>query len=138
MAGQCAQPQRLVVDVALVLLITVVVLLITDGTAMQTALSVLFPLQPLAVIYLLRRWTPHLWGAGGRRAMGTMADFGLVLLAMAVGVLAYSLLRTALGELLISARDTRARARPDHPGARRDVHDRRGRTAVRRLARRAP
>ena len=29
--------------------------------------------------------------------MGTMADFGLVLLAMSVGVLAYSLLRTALG-----------------------------------------
>ncbi len=68
---------------------------------MQTLLSVLFPLQALAVVYLLRRWTPHLWGGGGRRAMGTMADFGLVLLSMSVGVLAYSLLRTVLGELLI-------------------------------------
>ena len=33
--------------------------------------------------------------------MGTLADFGLVLLAMSAGVLAYALLRTALGELLI-------------------------------------
>jgi signal transduction histidine kinase len=92
---------ELVVDIVLVTLITVVVLWLTDGTTMQIVLSVLFVLQPLAVIYLLRRWTPHLWGGGGRRAMGTMADFGLVLLAMSVGVLAYSLLRTALGELLI-------------------------------------
>jgi signal transduction histidine kinase len=93
--------RELVVDIVLVTLITVVVLALTNGTAMQVVLSVLFPLQPLAVIYLLRHWTPHLWGAGGRRAMGTMADFGLVLLAMVVGVLAYSVLRTALGELLI-------------------------------------
>ena len=77
--------RELVVDIALITLITVVVLWRTDGTAMQIVLSVLFVLQPLAVIYLLRRWTPHLWGGGGRRAMGTMADFGLVLLAMSVG-----------------------------------------------------
>jgi signal transduction histidine kinase len=92
---------ELVVDVVLISVITVVVLMATNGTAMQTLLSLLFPLQPLAVIYLLRTWTPHLWGGGGRRAMGTMADFGLVLLAMSTGVLAYSLLRTVLGELLI-------------------------------------
>jgi PAS domain S-box-containing protein len=92
---------ELVVDIALMAVLTVVVLLLTDGTAVQIVLSVLFPLQPLAAIYLLRRWTPHLWGGGGRRAMGTMVDFGLVLLAMGVGLVAYSLLRTALGELLI-------------------------------------
>jgi sigma-B regulation protein RsbU (phosphoserine phosphatase) len=92
---------ELVVAIVLMAVLTVVVLLLTDGTAMQIVLSLLFPLQPLAAIYLLRRWTPHLWGGGGRRAMGTMVDFGLVLLAMGVGLLAYSLLRTALGELLV-------------------------------------
>ncbi len=92
---------ELVVDVVLMAALTVTVLVLTDGTAMQTVLSVLSPLQALAVLYLLRRWTPELWGGGGRRAMGTMADFGLVLLAMSAGVLAYALLRTALGELLI-------------------------------------
>jgi PAS domain S-box-containing protein len=93
--------RELAIDLVLITVITVVVLLMTGGTAMQTLLSVLFALQPLAVIYLLRRLTPHLWGGGGRRAMGTMADFGMVLAAMAAGVLAYSLVRTALGELLI-------------------------------------
>ena len=89
------------VDIALITVVTVVVLALTGGTTMQVALSALFSLQSLAVVYLLRRWTPHLWGGGGRRAMGTMSDFGLTLLAMGVGLLAYSLLRTLLGELLV-------------------------------------
>ena len=55
---------ELLVDIALVTLITVVVLWLTDGTAMQIVLSVLFVLQPLAVIYLLRRWTPAPVGRG--------------------------------------------------------------------------
>jgi signal transduction histidine kinase len=91
---------ELIVDVVLMTVLTVVILIYTSGTPIQVVLSVLFALQPLAVVYLLRRWVPHLWGGGGRRAMGTMADFGLVLLCMAGGLIAYSLLRTALGELL--------------------------------------
>ena len=64
---------ELVVDVVLVTLITVVVLTFTGGTPMQTLLSVLFPLQALAVVYLLRRWTPHLWG--GRPGAGRWAPW---------------------------------------------------------------
>ena len=72
-AGQCPRPPRAPrrrrPDHAS---ITVVVLALTDGTAMQIVLSLLFVLQPLAVIYLLRRWTPHLWGGG--RAPGDGHD----------------------------------------------------------------
>jgi signal transduction histidine kinase len=92
---------ELTVDVLLLTLVTVIVLALTDGTSMQIVLSIIFPLQALIVISLLRRWTPHLWGGGGRLAMGTMADLGLTLLAMAGGLVAYALVRTALGELLI-------------------------------------
>ncbi len=65
----------------------------------------LAPLQYLAVIYLMRRWVPQLWGAGGRRSMRMLPEFGLVLLAMGLGVLVYSLARTLFGELFIPAED---------------------------------
>ncbi len=64
-------------------------------------LLVLAPVQYLVVVYLLRRWVPQLWGGGGRTSMRTLPEFGLVLLAMTLGVLAYSLIRTAFGELMI-------------------------------------
>jgi signal transduction histidine kinase len=92
---------ELVVDVVLLTALTAGILMLTGGSGMQTLLSLLFAIQPLAVVYLLRAWTPHLWGGGGRRAMGTMADFGLTLLCMALGLLVYSVVRTVLGELLV-------------------------------------
>ena len=93
--------RQLTIDTVLLVVLSGLVLALTDGTAMQIALLVLAPIQYLPVAYLLRRWTPHLWGAGGRRAMRRLSDFGLTLLAMAVAVLVYSAIRTAAGELLI-------------------------------------
>ena len=49
----------------------------------------------------MRRWVPQLWGGGGRKTMRTLPEFGLVLLAMTLGVIVYSLIRTAFGELII-------------------------------------
>jgi signal transduction histidine kinase len=93
--------RELIGDIALLTVLTPVILLLTNGSGMQNVLALIVALQPLAVVYLLRRWTPHLWGGGGRRAMGTMADFGLTLLCMGLGLLAYSVLRTVLGEVLV-------------------------------------
>ena len=64
-------------------------------------LLVLAPVQYLVAVLLMRRWVPQVWGGGGRRGMRTLPEFGLVLLALVVGVVAYSVLRTAFGELLI-------------------------------------
>jgi PAS domain S-box-containing protein len=61
----------------------------------------LLPAQYVVPVLLIRRWVPQLWGAGGTRSMRTLAEFGLVLLAMTVAVLAYSVVRTAFGELFI-------------------------------------
>jgi PAS domain S-box-containing protein len=63
----------------------------------------ILPAQYLAPVLLFRRWVPQLWGAGGRRSMRTLPEFGLVLLAMTVSVLAYSLVRTVFAELFIPA-----------------------------------
>ena len=49
----------------------------------------------------MRRWVPQLWGGGGRKTMRTLPEFGLVLLAMTLGVIVYSLIRTAFGELIL-------------------------------------
>src|ERR1700712_3770407 len=92
---------ELVVDSVVLVLLTGVVLPFTGGTAVQTALVVVAPVQYLLVIYLMRRWVPQLWGAGGRASMRALPEFAWVLLAMALGVLVYSFLRTFLGELLI-------------------------------------
>lgn len=90
---------ELLVDVVLMTVLTVVILMFTDAPHIQVALSVVYAVQPLVVVYLLRRLVPHLWGGGGRKPMGTMVDFGLVLLSMAGGLVVYALLRTTLGEL---------------------------------------
>jgi signal transduction histidine kinase len=63
----------------------------------------LLPAQSLVPVLIMRRWVPQLWGAGGRRSMRTLPEFGLVLLAMAIAVVGYSLVRTAFGELFIPA-----------------------------------
>ena len=56
----------LVVTAALGLWFAAAVGWTSDPPFAQYALLVVAPLQYLVPIYLMRRWTPHLWGAGGR------------------------------------------------------------------------
>ena len=70
--------------------------------AAQYAALLLLPAQSIAPVLLLQRWVPQLWGAGGRRSIRTLQEFGLALLAMTLGVLAYSVVRTVFGELFIT------------------------------------
>ncbi len=94
--------RQLVVDIVLFLAISAIVLPFVGGTTVQQEfLLLLAPLQYLFILFLMRRWVPHLWGAGGRASMRRVAEFGLVLAAMTAGVVAYSLIRTAVGEIVV-------------------------------------
>jgi len=93
--------KQLAIDVVLQVGLAAIVLLQTDGTAVQAVLMILTPIQYLGAIYLMRRWTPQLWGAGGRASLHRLSEFGLVLAAMTAAVLVYGVLRTAVGELVI-------------------------------------
>lgn len=93
--------RALVLDVTVLVVVTVVTIGLTDGTVAQALLGGLAPLQALTVIALLRRWTPQLWGAGGRHGLHRLSELGLVLAAMLVGVVTYTVVRTPLGVLLV-------------------------------------
>lgn len=93
--------RQLAIDCVVLVLVVMTVLALTDGLPMQIALTVTVPLLYLIPLGLLHRWAPHLWGSGGRASMRSVSDFGRVLLAMAIGVLVYTVTRTLLGELLI-------------------------------------
>ena len=78
-----------------------VALALTDGRPMQMVLSLLAPLLYLVPIYLMRRWVPHLWGAGGRASMQDPARLRLGAARHDARRRGLQVVRTPLGELLI-------------------------------------
>ncbi len=93
--------RQVVIDTVLLSLATGAVIGATGGGATQACLALLSVIQTLVALWLMRRWVPHLWGAGGRQTMNKLSDFGLVLAAVALGAFAMMVLRTVLGLLLI-------------------------------------
>jgi signal transduction histidine kinase/integral membrane sensor domain MASE1 len=90
-----------VIDAVLLSFATMVALLLSSGTDKQALISMLSVIQVVLTVLLLRRWVPQIWGAGGRRPMNSLGELGRVLAAIAIGTLLYTLLRAALGVLLI-------------------------------------
>ena len=80
---------------------TAVVIALTDGSPLQSFLSLLSVIQTLVALLLIRRWVPHLWGGGGREPMSKLGDFGRILAAVAIGALVMAVLRTVLGLLFV-------------------------------------
>ena len=93
--------RQLVVDTVLLSVSTTLVIALTDGSALRSALALLSVIQTLVALWLVRRWVPGIWGTGGRVALGKLRQFGLVLTAVAIGALAMAVVRTALGVLLV-------------------------------------
>ena len=54
-------------------------LLLSSGTDMQALISMLSVIQVVLTVLLLRRWVPAIWGAGGRRPMDSLGEFGRIL-----------------------------------------------------------
>lgn len=73
-------------DAVLVALVTVVV---NRATGASTELALVFVVanitQALTVAGLMRRWSPHLWGAGGTAGIGSSRDVARFAAAAAVG-----------------------------------------------------
>lgn len=73
-------------DVPLLALAQGLVLAATGADAAQVWSAVLIaPIQPVAVVLLLRRLAPHLWGGGGWEPLRTIHDLLMVLLACVLG-----------------------------------------------------
>ena len=92
---------QLIIDAVLIATLTTTVLAFTDGTTAQILMSPLSIVQPLVALWLIRRWVPHIWGAGGREPMNKLGDFGRLLAAVALAALVMAVLRTTLGLLFI-------------------------------------
>ena len=90
-----------VTDAVLLSFVTMISLLLSSGTDMQALLSMLSIIQVVLTVLLLRRWVPGIWGAGGRRPMASLGEFGRILLAIAVGTLVYTILRAAIGVVVV-------------------------------------
>ena len=93
--------KQLVIDTVLLSVSTAVVIALTDGSTLQSVLALLAVIQTLVALWLIRRWVPHLWGAGGRESMSKLSDFGRILAAVAIGALVMAVLRTVLGLLFV-------------------------------------
>ncbi len=93
--------KQLVIDTVLLSISTAVVIALTDGSTLQSVLALLSVVQTLVALWLIRRWVPHLWGAGGRESMSKLGDFGRILAAVAIGALVMAVLRTVLGMLFV-------------------------------------
>ena len=92
---------QLIGDAVLLAALTTTVIALTEGTTAQILLSPLSVVQPLVALWLIRRWVPHIWGAGGREPMNKLGDFGRILAAVAIAALVMSVLRTTLGLVFI-------------------------------------
>src|SRR4029079_4609072 len=90
-----------VIDAVLLSFATAISLLLSSGTDLQALISMLSVIQVVLTVLLLRRWVPAIWGAGGRRPMDSLGEFGRILAAIAVGTLLYTILRVFLGVLVI-------------------------------------
>ena len=93
--------EQLVIDTVLLSVSTAVVIALTDGSTLQSLMSLLSVIQTLVALWLIRRWVPHLWGGGGREPMSKLGDFGRILAAVAIGALVMAVLRTVLGLLFV-------------------------------------
>lgn len=74
---------------------------LSDLVAQQTPLVILSTLLgligPFGTVLLLRRWTPQMWGGGGRAPMSTLSEFGWFLVALLSSTFVAALVRTGYG-----------------------------------------
>jgi hypothetical protein len=88
-------------DIALLSVSTAVVLLLTEGGATRSILSLVATFQAVITVLALRRWVPGIWGTGGRVPFQRLRDFGVLLLIVITTALLTGVLRTLLGEFFM-------------------------------------
>ncbi len=89
-------------DLAALLATTVAVELVTGGDLLTIGSTLLALLAPVGTVLLLRRWTPQMWGGGGRAPMSRLPELGWFMAAMMISTFAAAAARTAYGVELVA------------------------------------
>ncbi len=96
----CAPAQRWRIDVALLLGTAAVLDLALAQDLLHLGSTLLALVGPFGTVLLLRRWTPQMWGGGGRVPMRTLSDLGWFLAAMLSSTFLAGAARTLYGVTL--------------------------------------
>ncbi len=88
------------IDLVLMSGSTMVVLAMTEGGLARSVLSLSVVVQTLAVLWLLRRLVPGIWGTGGRVPFTRLSQFGRILGAITLAVFVTALARSVIGSFL--------------------------------------
>ena len=100
-----APADRWLVDVATLLGTALAIDVAMGRDLLEIGSTLIALLGPIGTVLLLRRWTPRMWGGGGRRPLSTLSELVWFLAAMLGSTLVAAVVRTAYGVALITGED---------------------------------